>query len=274
MRILAALGTSRSRPASRDTDVPPSALKLYLHQLRFEQLLFWRSRELAFFTFLLPVIFLVLLGSAYGDNEVDGVSGYNFLLAGMLGYGAASTTFAGLAILLVIRREAGTLKRLRATPLPGRTYLAALFSSIVFVYLLEAVILIVLARLVFGVGIPDRLGSLAVALLLGACSFTALGVAVSTRIRSAEGASAVINAIYLPATFISGAFFDANSFPQVLQWVAEILPLSHFIILVRDVVLHDVHVWNRLGDVAVIAAWGIGGAIVAARGFRWEPRER
>jgi ABC-2 type transport system permease protein len=249
-------------------------VKLYLHQLRVEQMLFWRSRELAFFTFLLPVIFLVLLGSAYGDNEVDGIRGYDFLLAGMLGYGAASTAFAGLGIVLVVRREAGTLKRLRATPLPGRTYLSGLFSSIIFVYLVEAVILVLLARIIFDVHIPGRLASLAAALVIGAASFTALGVAVSTLVRTAEGSSAVINAIYIPAAFVSGAFFSADSFPDVLRWIAQVLPLEHFIVLVRDVMLHDVHVYNRLGDLAVVAAWGVAGAIVAARRFRWEPREQ
>lgn len=249
-------------------------MRLYLHQLRVEQMLFWRSRELAFFTFLLPVIFLVLLGSAYGDNEVDGIRGYDFLLAGMLGYGAASTAFAGLGIVIVVRREAGTLKRLRATPLPGRTYLAGLFSSIILVYLLEAVILIALARIFFDVHIPVRLGSLAVAVLIGAASFTALGVAISTLVRTAEGSSAVINAIYIPAAFVSGAFFSADSFPDVMRWIAQVLPLEHFIVLVRDVMLHHAHVWNRLGDLAVVAAWGAVGAIAAARGFRWEPRER
>ncbi len=251
-----------------------SARALFVHQLRTEQLLFWRSRELAFFTFLLPVLFLVLLGSAYGDEEVDGVRGYDFLLAGMLGYGVVSTTFAGLAILLVLRREAGTLKRLRSTPLSGSTYLAALLSSIVAVYLLEAVLLVALGRVFFDVAVPDRLASLAAALLLGAAAFTALGVGASTLVRSAEGASAVINAIYLPATFISGAFFSSDSFPEVLQWIAEALPLSHFIVLVRDVILEDVQIWDRPVDVAVVAAWGLAGAVLAVRGFRWEPRER
>ena len=249
-------------------------MKLFLHQLRVEQLLFWRSRELAFFTFLLPVIFLVLLGSAYGDNEVDNVRGYDFLLAGMLGYGAASTAFAGLGIVLVVRREAGTLKRLRATPLPGRTYLTGLFSSIILVYLVEAVILVVLARVIFDVHVPSRIASLALALLIGAASFTALGVAVSTLVRTAEGSSAVINAIYIPAAFVSGAFFSADSFPDVLRWIAEALPLEHFIVLVRDVMLHGAHIYDRLGDVGVVAAWGVAGAVVAARNFRWEPRER
>lgn len=249
-------------------------MKLWLHQLRVEQMLFWRSRELAFFTFLLPIIFLVLLGSAYGDEEVDGVRGYDYLLAGMLGYGVAATTFAGLAILLVLRREAGTLKRLRATPMPARTYLAALLASIILVYLVEAVALVALARLFYGVEVPDRLESLVPAVLLGAFAFTALGVGASALVRTAEGASATINAVYLPATFVSGAFFSADSFPGALRAIAEVLPLAHFIDLVRDVMIEDVGIWERPVAVGVIAAWGVAGAVAAARGFRWEPRER
>jgi ABC-2 type transport system permease protein len=249
-------------------------VKLWRHQFHVEQLLFWRSRELAFFTFLLPIVFLVLLGSAYGDNTVDGISGYEFLLAGMLGYGAASTTFAGLGIILVLRRESGTLKRLRATPLPSRTYLAALFSSFVFVYFVEAAILIVLARTIFDVAVPTRLLSLVFVLFVGAASFTALGVGVSTLVRTAEGASAVINAIYLPAAFIAGAFFSTDGFPEVLQWIADVLPLSHFIAAVRDVVIGNEHAWSEAGNLVVVAAWGLVGAVLAARRFRWEPRER
>ena len=98
-------------------------MRLFVHELKAQQRLFWRSRELAFFTFLLPVLLFFLLGSVYGDDEVEGVRGADYLLAGMLGYGAISTAFAGLAILLVIRREQGILKRLRATPLPASTYL-------------------------------------------------------------------------------------------------------------------------------------------------------
>ena len=247
---------------------------VFFHQLRVEQMLFWRSRELAFFTFLLPILLLVLLSSAYGDDEVDGVRGYDYLLAGMLGYGVVSTTFAGLAILLVVRRESGTLKRLRATPLPARLYVAALLASIILVYLVEAAILIVIARAFYGVGVPERLESLVLAVLLGAFAFTALGVGASALVRTAEGASATINAIYLPVTFVSGAFFSADSFPGVLRAIAEVLPLAHLIELVRDVVLDDAAVWERPVAVGVVAAWGVAGAVAAARGFRWEPRER
>jgi ABC-2 type transport system permease protein len=249
-------------------------MRVFLHQLRAEQKLFWRSRELAFFTFLLPILFFLLLGSAYGDDKINGVSGYQYLLAGMIGYGAAATTFAGLALLLVIRRESGVLKRLRATPLPPATYVAAVLASIILIFLLEAAILVAIGRFAFDVPLAGSMLSLLVVLLVGAASFAALGVGLTALIRSAEGSSAVVNALYLPLSFISGAFFSEDTFPEVLQKLAAILPLSHLIQLARDVMVFDDTLADHLGDLAVVAAWGLGGLVVAVRGFRWEPRER
>jgi ABC-2 type transport system permease protein len=249
-------------------------VRLFVHELRAQQRLFWRSRELAFFTFLLPVILYFLLGSVYGDDEVDGVAGPDYLLAGMLGYGAASTTFAGLAILLVVRREYGILKRLRATPLPASTYLAAVLASIVLVFALEAALMIAIGRVGFDTALPDRALSLVLVLLLGAVSFAALGVGLSGLVRSAEGASAMVNAVYLPVSFISGAFFSPESFPGVLEAIANVLPLRYLIELVRDVTLHGSEIWDEPTAVGVVTVWGVAGLVVAVRSFRWEPRER
>jgi ABC-2 type transport system permease protein len=96
-------------------------MSVLLHQLRAEQRLYWRSRELAFFAFLFPILIFVLLGSVYGDERIEsegGVRGSEYLLAGMLGYGLASTAFAGLAIVLVVRRER-TSSRCSARPSPS-----------------------------------------------------------------------------------------------------------------------------------------------------------
>jgi ABC-2 type transport system permease protein len=248
-------------------------VRLVGHQLRGEQRLFWRSRELAFFTFLLPILFFVLLGSVYGKDTIDNSKGSHYLLAGMLGYGVAATAFAGLAITLVVRRESGVLKRLRATPLPPAAYVAGVLGSTLFVYALESVALIVLGRALFGVPFPDRLLSLVLTLLLGAVAFAAMALALTGAIRTAEGSSAVVNAVYLPMTFISGAFFSAHSFPAFIRAIADVLPLTYFIRLVRDVMLGGHEIWSRPGSIGVVAAWGAAGALLALRGFRWEPTE-
>jgi ABC-2 type transport system permease protein len=250
-------------------------VKLFVHELRTEQMLFWRNREAAFFTFFLPIIFFLIFGSIYGDDLIssENVRGAEYLEAGMIGYGVASTAFAGLGISLVIRRESGVLKRLRGTPLPPRTYLTALLGSTLVVFALQTAAIVLLGRFLYDVGLPDRPVSVVLTMLLGAAAFAALGLAITGFVRSAEGSSAVINAIYLPMALISGTFFSPHSYPRFLQVIADVLPLTYFTKLARGVMLHGQDVWSQPGAVAWVAAWGVVGFVLAARTFRWEPRE-
>jgi ABC-2 type transport system permease protein len=251
-------------------------MRLFPHQLRGEQRLYWRSRELAFFTFLFPLIIFVLLASVYGHDRIKkehNVPAKEYLLAGILGYGLVSTAFAGLAIVLVVRRESGVLKRLRGTPLSPATYLGSVIASTVFVYLIESAVLIAVARLLYDVPLPHEWLSVILAVLFGTLAFAAMGFALTGLIRSDEGASAVVNAIYLPVSFLAGAFWSAQSFPHFLSVISEILPLTHFIRLMRNIVLLNQPIWDNWEQVAVIAAWGVAGLILSARYFRWEPRQ-
>jgi ABC-2 type transport system permease protein len=251
-------------------------MRLLAHQLRNEQRLYWRSHELAFFTFLFPVLIFVLLGSVYGSDKIKSehnVKGSHYLLAGMLGYGLASTAFAGLAIMLVIRRESAIIKRLRGTPLPAWAYIVATLVSTIIVFAIEVVVLLVLARVLFDVPFPTRIFSLALALLLGTFAFAAMAIGLTTGIRSAEGSSAVVNAVYLPMAFISGAFWSPHAYPRFLEVIADILPLTYFIRLMRDILLRGSEIWNEGTAVGVIAAWAAVGLFFALRRFRWEPRD-
>jgi ABC-2 type transport system permease protein len=248
-------------------------VRLLRHELAAQIRLYVRSRELAFFTFLLPIVIFILLGSVYGEDTIDGVKGSRYLLAGMLGYGVVATVFAGLSIVLVIRRESGVLKRLRATPLPAPVYIAAMLATFLLAFGLEVVCLVLLARALFDVAFPAHALSLALTLALGAAAFAALGVGLAGVVRSAEGSSAVVNAIYLPMAFLSGAFFSPHSFPEFLRAIADVLPLTYLIRLVRDVMLHGQEIWSDAGAVAVVAAWGAVGVLAALRWFRWEPNE-
>ena len=130
------------------------------------------------------------------------------------------------------------------------------------VFVLEAVALILLAKLMFDVPFPEQPLSVAMGLLLGAVSFAALGVALTTFIRSAEGASAVISAVYLPMAFLAGSFWTTQAYPPVLEAIANLLPLTYFIHLMRDIVLRHEQIWENWTDVAVVAAWGLVGLVV------------
>jgi ABC-2 type transport system permease protein len=191
----------------------------------------------------------------------------------MIGYGVASTAFAGLAITMVIRREAGVLKRIRSTPLPPATYLLAVLVSTFVVFLVEAVLIVLIGRLLFHVGLPTRIGSLLIALVVGAGCFAALGLGLTGAVRSAEGSSAVVNFVYLPMAIISGTFFTPKDYPSFLRAIADVLPLTYFTRLTRDVMVHHHHLWSDAGALAVVLVWGVVGLAVALRSFRWQPRE-
>jgi ABC-2 type transport system permease protein len=250
-------------------------VRLFLHELRVQQLLFWRNREAAFFTFFLPIIFFLMFGSIYGGDYIkkEHVKGAPFLEAGMIGYGVASTAFAGLAITMVIRRETGVLKRIRSTPLPPATYLVAVLVSTFVTFVIETALIILIGRVLFDVAVPDRLFSLLAVLVLGALAFASLGLALTGVVRSAEGSSAVVNFVYLPMAIVSGTFFSTGSYPQFLRAIADVLPLTYFTKLTRDVMIRNHHVWSDLSSIGVVALWGVVGLLVAVRVFRWQPRE-
>jgi len=246
---------------------------LLLHQLRFEQRIFWRSKEAAVFIFIFPLLLYALLGSVY-DGEIEGEPAVDVLLAGLFGYGAMNTAFGGLAIMLVGRRELGVLKRLRSTPLPPRTYLGAVLLSTLVVFALQSVALLVLGVSVFGASAPENPLGFAGAIVLGVASFAGLGVGAAALIRSAEGVSAVVNVVTLPMAFVSGAFGPTSSYPEFLQAIAEVLPLTYFLDVANGVYLHGDSLFADPGALAIVAAWGVAGLVVALRRFTWVPRER
>jgi ABC-2 type transport system permease protein len=245
---------------------------MLLHQLAFEQRIFWRSREAAVFVFVFPLLLYALLGSVYSD-EIDGLPSSDVLLAGLFGYGAANTAFGGLAIVLVGRRENGVLKRLRSTPLSPATYVGAVLLSTLVVFALQAAALLVVGRLLFDASAPASWSGFAGAVVIGVACFAGLGVGAASLIRSADGVSAVVNVILLPMAFLSGSFGPTDEYPGFLQAVSDVLPLTYFIDIVNGVYLDGESLVADPLAVGVVAAWGAAGLAVALRRFSWMPRE-
>jgi ABC-2 type transport system permease protein len=247
-------------------------VRLNRHQLKWEQRLFWRSRESAVFVFLFPILLFALLTAVY-NGRIDGRPASWVLLTGMIAYGAANTAFSGLAITLVSRRELGILKRIRATPLPPAAYLTAVLVSIMIVYAIQVMSLFALGRLLKSTPWPSNLLSLVLALALGAATFAALGLAITGFIRSLEGSSAVLNVIVLPMAFLTGSFGPTEHYPEALRAIGDVLPLKPLLDLIQGIYLHGQQFWDFPSAVALLAGWGLFGMAVALRRFRWEPRE-
>jgi ABC-2 type transport system permease protein len=113
-----------------------------------------------------------------------------------------------------------------------------------------------------------------VLVVLGALAFAALGLAGAALVRSDSAAVAVLNGIYLPMTFLAGAYFSTEAFPEFLQRIGDLLPLTYYIDAARAVMLQGEPLWEHMGDLLVVAAWGVAGGLVALRRFSWVPLSR
>ena len=144
------------------------------------------------------------------------------------------------------------------------------------VFLIEAVLIVGIGRLLFS---RRRPGPAALARssssLLGARCFAAMGARADRRSSARPRARRrSINAVYLPMAIISGTFFTPKAYPSFLRAIADVLPLTHYTQLTRDVMVRDQHLWSDAGARSRSSlAWGAIGLVGAVRGFRWQPRE-
>jgi ABC-2 type transport system permease protein len=237
-------------------------------QYRLERRMFWRNPSAAFFNFALPLLFLFLLGAILaGDQDALDV-----IVPGIAGMSVMSTTFSALAMNLTFLREQGVLKRMRGTPLPSGSYLAALGANAVTNAAIQIVIVVVAGRLLFGIPWPPDVLELVVFVAAGVACLASLGVAYSHVIPNFDSAPAFVNVVFLPVIFISGVFYDAEDAPSFLRDIARALPLTHVIDGLSGAMVTGASLADNAGSLGVIALWTLLGVVLAIRGFSWEAR--
>ena len=213
---------------------------------------------------------LLLIGSVYGDEPIEGVSAPTFLLIGLLGYGVAANASPGSRSRSSSAGGRATEARARDAARPG-PYLTAVIGSTVVVIALQVIAQLLLGVYALDADWPDRPLFFAFAILLGAAAFAALGIAITTVVRTAEGSSAVVNAIYLPMAFISGS----SSRPRRCRPFCRRSPRCS---RSRTSSTSSVRASSRAkastrSALAALSVWGLVG-LVCIRRFRWEPRGR
>ncbi|MGZ6643134.1 MAG: ABC transporter permease [Solirubrobacteraceae bacterium] len=251
---------------------------LALTQLRYDQKSFWRNPMYVFFTVVQPVIFLVIFVTVFG-NELTPVNGHlvkrsTYYVPGILTLGVVSATFFNLTISLTRLCERGILKRVRSTPLPPWMFLAGRVGSAIVVALLLVVLLVGIGATVYGVTVPTTtLPAVLLTLLVGAAAMCCLAFALTSFVGSEDAAAPMTNVIVLPLLFISGIFIPNDQIPSGMQQVADVFPIKHlFDALLRGFNPAAYGTGVAWGDLAVVAAWGAAGLLVALVHFRWTPR--
>ncbi len=254
-----------------------SAVALVRHQFRFDQKTFWRNPASVFFTVLLPVMFLLIFATIFGNDtieELGGIKTTTYYVPAIITLAVVSATTQSLAISLTVDRENGILKRTRGTPLPTWVFIAGRVGNAVVVSVLSLIVVAVIGRVLYGVDIPwERLPAVLVTLLVGAAAFSCLGFALSAAIPSEDAAAPISNFALLPLYFLSGVFIPETEIPEGVLKFADLFPIRHFFEAFftawSPTTTGAGFAWLDLG---IVAAWGVAGLLIALKAFRWEPR--
>ena len=193
-------------------------MRMLVAQLRSDLKVFVRNPAALFFTAILPVVFLCLFVSIFGNErageEFGNVRISTLQVPAFIALAVVSASFVGLAIGLVSVREAGVLKRVRGTPAPPWIVFAGRIGTAIVSATIVTTLLIAIGAIAFGVRVPTAtLPGLVAALAVGAFAFCALGIAYTRAISSEDAAPAMTNAVVLPLYFISGVFVPVSQLP-------------------------------------------------------------
>jgi len=251
--------------------------------VRIELLQFARDREAAFFTIILPVLLLVVFGSAFGEDVIPGVTFSQYFMAGMIASGIVYTSFQNLAISIPQERDVGSLKRLQGTPMPKASYFVGKVGMIVVIYVGQVTLLLALGVVLFGVDLPSTAAdwwTFTWLSVLGLLTCTLLGIAFSSVPRTGRGAPALVTPIVLVLQFTSGVFFQWNELPSWMQHLASLFPLKWLCQGMRSVFLPDsfqsqetTGSWELERVALVLSVWAVVSLVLAMRGFRWQRRD-
>jgi ABC-2 type transport system permease protein len=193
----------------------------------------------------------------------------DFLIPGLLGMNLMGGGMWGIGFVIVDMRSKKLLKRMIATPMRKSDFMLAMFASRLAFMIAEVVVLLIFGRLVFGMIIQGSIASIVVVAFMGCMSFAGIGLLVASRAQKIETVSGLMNLVMLPMYVLSGVFFSAERFPQVFQPFIQSLPLTALNDALRAVILEGSKIGTQIGEMSILAGWGVAGYWLAIRWFRW-----
>jgi len=194
----------------------------------------------------------------------------DFLVPGLIGMGLLGGGIWGVGYAIVDMRIRQVLKRFLGTPMKKHHFVAAMMASRIVFMIPEIVVILILAKLMFGVTSHGGYASIATIVILGAMEFASIGLLIASRARTLEAVAGLMNLAMVPMWIGSGIFFSSERFPEIVQPVIRILPLTPVIASLRQVMQEGAGFLQIAPDLGLMFLWAIGTFLLALRIFRWD----
>jgi ABC-type multidrug transport system permease subunit len=202
--------------------------------------------------------------SQAGSRYID------FLLPGMIGMGLMGGGMWGVGFVVVDMRVRKLLKRFLATPMRRSDFLLALMFSRLAFTLADVVVLLLFGYFAFSVQNQGSYLELTAVVLLGGAAFAGLGLLVASRAQTIETVSGLMNLVILPMWVFSGVFFSSERFPEAVQPLINLLPLTPLNQMLRGIMLEGKSIAAMWPQAAILSVYAVGTFAIALRIFRWK----
>jgi imidazolonepropionase-like amidohydrolase len=245
-------------------------MNAYRAQIQMTLRLMVRNRGALFFGYLFPLVLFFMFGQMMRADQ----GGANQIVSMALTIGVLGSGFFGAAMIAVVNREQNILRRFKVAPIgPAPILVSSLVVSLLN-YLPMAALMIILANRVYGMPMPDRLGSLFVFVSLGLLAFCSIGNIVAAVVNSMQEATILGQLFYMPLLLLGGATIPVTLMPNWLQVLTQYLPSTHYNTGLQAIFRGHETIFDNLAPVGALAATVAIGTLLAIKLFRWEKEEK
>lgn len=193
----------------------------------------------------------------------------DFLVPGLVGLGIMSNAIWGLGFSIVDSRRRKLTKRLVATPMSRAYYLLSFVIWRMIVLVVEVGVPVGFGALAFGVPVRGRLIDLIIICVIGSLTFNALALLIASRARTIEAVSGLMNLTQVPMWILSGVFFSSQRFPDSVQPLIKLLPLTAIIDALRAHMLQGATLLQLAPELGTLVGWFTVCFVLALKLFRW-----
>jgi len=246
-------------------------MRIYLAFFRNNMRLTMRDRSVFIFNFLFPFIFFFGFAELFHAGTGQGIA---FFVATVLVMGILGNGLWGAGMRAVQEREANILRRFKVTPISPLPILIASMASGWLLYLPVLISLLALAHFEYAMPMPQNWLSLFLLCSLGVCAFRAIGLILASVTNTMQEATILIQVLYMPMLFLSGATVPSAILPTWAQTLAEFMPASYLVTGLQGIFFRNQNLADNAPAIAALLLTLVLGLFLAVQLFRWEKGQK
>src|SRR6202049_657115 len=246
-------------------------MKSYKALISIDLKLALRNRSVIFFNYLFPLIFFFIFGQAMHAERGAAIT---MVIAMVLIIGILGNGLMGAGIRAVQEREANILRRYRVTPITPAPLLVASVVTGWILYMPNVILILTLAHFMYGMPWPQSMGSILIFISVAIAGFRAIGLILASVVNSMQESQLIVQLIYLPMLFLSGATFPLSMFPPWLLVVTQFVPATYMVVGIQGMLLRNEGIGANIQPVLALVLTGFVGLFISYKLFRWEKEEK